>query len=369
MHGADWIDAWWAWTAAATLQGSVLLACAWLADRALVRRAWPQLLTLAWLLALARFFLPPELASPVSVTSALGASTLALAELPARDGTPALLCALWITGAASLLALRCARRARLRAALEPASLSPAWQAALERCADRLALPRVPRVATLSGLETAAVFGLRDARVLLPRAWLARAPAARDEHALLHELAHLARRDLVLDELVALVRALLWFHPLAWLAAHRLHVLSELACDQAVARALGRDARGYRETLILAARPLLARAAPRGLRAFAGSPSAIVLRIERLGDCVPHSTVFVRTSCLALGTVLGACVLPMAPRAAELGAALRAELRSNARALVAAADRGEMQSCFALQAAALVLADTSRPLHESVPPNP
>jgi beta-lactamase regulating signal transducer with metallopeptidase domain len=370
VAGADWIDAWWAWTVAATLQGSLLLACAWLADRALVRRAWPQLLTLSWLLALARFFLPPQLGSPLSLTSALGAPTLALAELRPHTGAPTLLCALWAAGAASLIALRAARRARLRARLEPVALSPAWRAALARCADRLALARVPRVAALRGLETAAVFGLRDARVLVPRTWLAREPGPRDEHALLHELAHLARRDLALDELAALVRALLWFHPLAWVAARRLHDLSELACDETVARVLGRDARSYRETLILAARPQLTRAPASGLRGFLGSPSAIVLRIERLGHASPPSTLLVRAGCTAFAAALGACIVPMAPRAAELSAALRTELRadlhSRARAAFAAAQRGEPQSCFTLQAAALVLADAS---HPNVPPSP
>jgi len=363
----DWaraLDAWWAWAVASTLQGSVLLALAWLADRALVRRAWPQLLSLAWLLALARFFLPPELGSPVSLTSALGAPTLALAELRPRASAPAALFALWLAGAIALIALRCIRRARLRARIESVQLSAAWAAALERCAQRLALARGPRVATLHGLETAAVFGLHGARVLVPRAWLAREPSRRDEHALLHELAHLARRDLVLDELVALVRALLWFHPLAWLAARRLHVLSELACDGAVARALGREARGYRETLILAARPLLASPAPRELRAFAGSPSAIVLRIERLERLVPRPDALVRASCAALACLLCACILPMAARAVDPQAALRARLQSDARAIAAAAERGELQSCFTLQAAALVLADVPRPHSDS-----
>ena len=80
MDAGSWIERWWAWSVPATLQATLLFGLAWIADRLLVRRVWPQLLFLLWLLALGRAFLPPDLASPLSVTSALGAPTLAAAE-------------------------------------------------------------------------------------------------------------------------------------------------------------------------------------------------------------------------------------------------------------------------------------------------
>jgi beta-lactamase regulating signal transducer with metallopeptidase domain len=208
------------------------------------------------------------------------------------------------------------------------------------------------LATLAGLETPAVFGLFRPTLLVPRSWLARAPTRRDEHALAHELAHVRRGDLWLDELCALVRALLWFHPLVWLAMRRIHALGELACDQTVARALGAEARAYRDTLVLAARPLLAVPAPAGLRAFLGHPNAMVVRIERLEAAVPRSRALVRGVSAAFALLVAACVLPMASEAACL--------RVQARQVLAAARGGERQSCFTLHAAALVLAADSAP---------
>jgi hypothetical protein len=231
-----------------------------------------------------------------------------------------------------------------------------WLEALQRASRTIGLrrsPRALRTGELDGLTMPAlpaIMGLLRPTLLLPRGWLARQPTRRDEHALLHELAHLKRRDLWYDELWALLRAALWFHPLAWIAVERLHALSELQCDQAVARALGSEAPSYRETLVLAARPLLARPAPGGLRAFLGSPSSIVVRIERLERAATRSFALARSVSAAVAFVLGACVLPMAPRAIDL--------RTQALEVFAAERRGDLQSCFTLQAAAMVLAADS-----------
>jgi HEAT repeat protein/beta-lactamase regulating signal transducer with metallopeptidase domain len=61
-------------------------------------------------------------------------------------------------------------------------------------------------------------------------------AERREAVLMHEFAHISRGDLALNTLSHFVRAAYWFHPLAWLAAYRLRVEGERACDDAVLRA-------------------------------------------------------------------------------------------------------------------------------------
>lgn len=51
--------------------------------------------------------------------------------------------------------------------------------------------------------------------------------------LLHELAHVRRRDCLAKHLAQWSRALLWWNPLAWMVAARLDNEQELACDAAV----------------------------------------------------------------------------------------------------------------------------------------
>jgi beta-lactamase regulating signal transducer with metallopeptidase domain len=78
--------------------------------------------------------------------------------------------------------------------------------------------------------------------------------------LLHESAHVQRRDCLAKYVAQASRALLWWNPLAWMSAARLFHEQELACDEAVlsagvtpedyARALLDTAREYSNSLLL-----------------------------------------------------------------------------------------------------------------------
>jgi TonB family protein len=78
----------------------------------------------------------------------------------------------------------------------------------------------------------ATWGVRPPVVVLPAtagAW----PDARLDPVLVHELAHVARRDAVWQQVARVMVAVWWLHPLAWLAARRLRDERERACDDCV----------------------------------------------------------------------------------------------------------------------------------------
>ena len=72
--------------------------------------------------------------------------------------------------------------------------------------------------------------------------------------LLHELAHIRRRDCLTQMLAHLVCALHWFNPLVWLTARRLRVEREMACDDYVL-GVGTRASDYASYLVNLARSI------------------------------------------------------------------------------------------------------------------
>lgn len=189
-------------------------------------------------------------------------------------GWPAAVVAVWLAGALALLgrtfashvgALRLTRRDARPAPPGPRRLvhDLASQMGI-RTRVRLVVADVPIPAT---------WGLRGATVVLPNgydAW----PAAMLKRVLLHELAHIQRRDCLTHLLGDVARALRWYDPLAWLAVYRQRVESERACDDRVL-AGGATASSYAQDLLQLGRALRSRPAL--------PPAALAMaRTSRLG---------------------------------------------------------------------------------------
>lgn len=99
------------------------------------------------------------------------------------------------------------------------------------CAAALRLAHLPLLCR-ADVPVPMTWGGRRPVVLLPSgpvAW----PEDRLRSVLLHEMAHIKRRDWTCHRLADLACALYWFHPLVWLTARRLRAESEVACDDLV----------------------------------------------------------------------------------------------------------------------------------------
>ncbi|MEM0962781.1 MAG: M56 family metallopeptidase [Bacteroidota bacterium] len=234
----------------------------------------------------------PLLPSPVASTPAVGA----LAEAPERPvavavGTPAAsrleigdwLLALWAAGAL-LVGVRWVRgyvrasgiirrsrpldtamwRARTRAAARAAGLSGHVQV---RVSDTLSVP--------------VAWGWTTPTVVLPpkaEAW----DADRVHAVLLHEMAHLRRRDAWTQAAAQATLVLHWPNPLAWAAYGRLRFSREQACDDAALQS-GTSSPEYAAHLVAAARELCpARPAPAVLAALV-APDELESRVRAVLD--------------------------------------------------------------------------------------
>jgi beta-lactamase regulating signal transducer with metallopeptidase domain len=172
--------------------------------------------------------------------------------LPMRSAGDYLIAAgaIWLMGALAV-ALWCVvghlgvsrlgRRARAASARDLAAIDP----------SRRAPHRNAWIGFSPSVGSPVTWGWRRPVILLPTD-AERWPAERLRAALLHEMAHIERRDYLAQLLACAACALLWFHPLVWSAARRLRMESEHACDDRVL-AQGTAGAEYAEHLLAVAR--------------------------------------------------------------------------------------------------------------------
>ncbi|MEY2429349.1 MAG: bla regulator protein blaR1 [Verrucomicrobiota bacterium] len=180
---------------------------------------------------------PTPAPSPAGVIPAPGTAQAAGGQRLAthfRAGWAAFLLTVWLGGAVIILLSVVVGRLRLRTlrrAAQPPS-NAEWLALLRRLCEEL---RVERLVTL--LQTAddvmpATWGWWRPVILLPAEADAWSPERR-RVVLLHELAHVKRWDCLTQTIARLACAVYWFNPLVWVAARRMCIERERACDDLV----------------------------------------------------------------------------------------------------------------------------------------
>jgi beta-lactamase regulating signal transducer with metallopeptidase domain len=120
-----------------------------------------------------------------------------------------------------------------------------WTLLIDEVSARLRLHRRIEVRTGEAVSMPVTCGVWRTLVLLPaeaESW----PVEWRRMVLLHEMAHARRRDCLTQMLAQLACVLYWFNPLVWLAARRLRLEREMACDDEVLAAGTRasDYAGY-----------------------------------------------------------------------------------------------------------------------------
>jgi beta-lactamase regulating signal transducer with metallopeptidase domain len=128
-----------------------------------------------------------------------------------------------------------------------------WQLELNVLRDRMCITRKVRLGIIDGPTSPLATGLWHAAILLPRLALSWS-SERRQAVLLHELAHIRRRDCGVQLLAQAACALYWFNPLVWIAAAHLRRERERACDDEVLR-LGAQPSSYALHLLDIARHL------------------------------------------------------------------------------------------------------------------
>ena len=219
----------------------------------------------------------------------------------------------------------------------PAVTDAPWLAQAQALAGALGLSRVRFLRTGASTMPMA-WGIFRSSVLMPAdadTW----PAHRLRVVLLHELAHVKRRDCLTHLVAQIVCAAYWFNPLAWMAARRLRTERERACDDLVL-ASGTRGSDYADQLLDIARVMRAGRFPAVL---AGASLAMAQRSQLEGrlmaildPSVPRRGL-TRARALAAAIVFAVLIVPVASvqpwaeeRARGQGVGRRARARRRSR---------------------------------------
>ena len=178
-----------------------------------------------------------------------GGTILRTPAIPAHRPVATLLVLAWAVGMAVLVgrALRGLSTARRLAMAACPPTDASWEATLAEAAHALGEARPPRLLVSSFVSVPLTVGMLRPSIVLPSGcdgWALR----RRRAVLLHEMAHVQRRDCAMELFVQLVCAVYWLHPGAWWVARRLRLAREQACDAAVLRT-GTPAIEYAEHLV------------------------------------------------------------------------------------------------------------------------
>jgi GWxTD domain-containing protein len=253
--------------------------------------------------------LPPDGARGIQITAPEARRASASAGTPAfpsRNTTGVLpwLAPFWALGVVAfhlraLAGWTVTRRLRTVGVCAPSS---AWRERLEDLRGRVRVSR-PVVLLESSLANAPlVVGHARPVILMPVGLLAGLPAAQVEAVLLHELAHIGRRDYLINVLQTWVEAIFFYHPAAWWISSVIRAEREHCCDDVVVAIQG-DPRGY--ATALAALEEYRGSAP----AMAATGGNLLKRIRRLLQSPERPrTAFVPVLSATLIALAGAAAL-------------------------------------------------------------
>ncbi len=230
--------------------------------------------------------------------------------------------ALWIAGAlASLLPLLIAFvRVRLLARNANEKKSGRWRDLIAATPEIAHFAESLRVLESDKTAMPMTWGITRPTLLVP-SQASEWPDWKCRDILLHELAHVERKDCLTQLVAQIACAVYWFNPLMWVAAHRMRVERELACDDRVL-CTGSLASDYAANLLDVARSLRAPSFTSSTAIAMARPSQLSGRLLAVLDTKRNRRSVTRRIAAATCCIGLAVVLPLAAltQAADVAAA-------------------------------------------------
>jgi beta-lactamase regulating signal transducer with metallopeptidase domain len=200
------------------------------------------------------------------------------ALLPSLEQIRPWLFGLWLVGVLALSLFHVAGWRRVQS-LKHDDVEPApeqWQEMVRRLCTCMAITRTVRVLKSACVTVPTVIGWLSPAVLIPVGAFTGLAPEQLRDVLVHELAHIKRRDYVVNLLQVVAETLLFFHPAVWWVSRMIREERENCCDDAVV-VMSEDRLAYAKALVRLEEIRLSGPAL-AMRADGGS---LVSRIRRL----------------------------------------------------------------------------------------
>jgi beta-lactamase regulating signal transducer with metallopeptidase domain len=170
--------------------------------------------------------------------------------LPTLDRLRPWLFVVWLVGVLALSLFHVLGWRRVQQlkheAVEPAPAE--WQESITRLCECLGIPRAVSVLKSACVEVPTVIGWLSPVVLIPVGAFTGLAPEQLRDVLVHELAHIKRRDYLINLVQVVAETLLFFHPAVWWVSRQIRTERENCCDD-FAVAMSEDRLAYAKALV------------------------------------------------------------------------------------------------------------------------
>ncbi|EHQ29878.1 M56 family metallopeptidase [Mucilaginibacter paludis] len=210
-----------------------------------------------------------------------------------------------VTGLHSLYYLR-------RKAIAP--VDGVWQSRVQQLALQLGIRQVVGIAQSGLARVPMVIGHLKPLILIPAGMITALPPAEVEAILIHELAHILRKDYLANLLISLMEILFFFNPAVWWITSLIRAERENCCDD-IAIAQTSSKVNYIRALVSCQEYQLS--APAYAMAFARKPNHLLNRATRLLSNSNQSLNLAEKSLLAFGLVAAGLLMAAFSNAGQI----------------------------------------------------
>jgi beta-lactamase regulating signal transducer with metallopeptidase domain len=117
---------------------------------------------------------------------------------------------------------------------------PEIHAIVNRCKNKLHITGKVTILSGSRIKSPMVWGIFHPRIIIPGNMIPGLTQEELSYILLHELAHVKRKDLCIHIITMVIQGFYWFNPVIWYSMYRMKEDCELSCDASVLSILAEE---------------------------------------------------------------------------------------------------------------------------------